>query len=643
MAEKLTQETIEQAPDVTAADVLDHDGILAELAQLSPIAYDQCRQDKAKGLKIRVSTLDAEVEARRAKLAEHTVTESGATTPQESWPEAVHGAALLDALADVYQQYAVLPSGAPEALALWTLYTYVFDAADVNPRLQLTSPLMRCGKTRVLETLSLLASRSLPASNVSPSAIFRVIEQTVPTLLIDEADTFAKDNEELRGLLNSGHTRRSAFVLRSVPVEDNQWEARKFSTWAPMALAGIGRLFPTLEDRSIRIVLKRKLPTEKVLRLPVRDDAEPFASLRRQCARWGHDHIEVLRSADPPQPPGLHDRAADNWRPLCAIAELAGGNWPGRITAAIAALTVTEGDNEEIGVLLLKDMEHIFTEQKVDAISSEDLARQLHGLEERPWLEYGRERNPISKGQIARLLRPFEIRPRNVRIEETQAKGYRLDACQDAFQRYISPVDTPSLAVPPSQANNDAAKRENQPVPTPPVGTDRKSQNPAPILAWDGGTVSNGGIAGNRGINGVLSSVVGTPGVPLAYSTPSGQRLPCRVCGGSERWQDGNVWRCVACWPTEPPPLATPSATTSPSRGTAAPFLPAVGDLVIPLAADGCQIPDNGVPFPYLIRAIELGPDGQRYALFLESDTGWPLAQCRKASEVQPANTEEDG
>ena len=169
-------------------------------------------------MKIRVSTLDAEVEARRAKLAEHTVTAPEAAPSPEPWTDAVDGAALLTELADMYKKYAVLPPGAPEALALWTLFTYVFDAADVNPRLQLTSPLMRCGKTRVLETLSLLASRPLPASNVSPSAIFRVIEQSAPTMLIDEADTFAKDNEELRGLLNSGHTRRTAFVLRSVPI-----------------------------------------------------------------------------------------------------------------------------------------------------------------------------------------------------------------------------------------------------------------------------------------------------------------------------------------------------------------------------------------------------------------------------------------
>ena len=465
------------------------------------------------------------------------------------------GAALLTELADMYKQYAVLPPGAPEALALWTLYTYVFDAADVNPRLQLTSPLMRCGKTRVLETLSLLASRPLPASNVSPSAIFRVIEQTAPTLLIDEADTFAKDNEELRGLLNSGHTRRTAFVLRSVPIGDNQWEARKFSTWAPMALSGIGRLFPTLEDRSIRIVLKRKLPTEKVSRLPVRDDAEPFAGLRRQCVRWAHDHVEAIRSTDPPEPPGLNDRAADNWRPLCAIAEVAGGDWPARVQQTIAALTAADGDNEGLGVLLLKDMQSAFKDKNVDAISSEALAEHLHWLEERPWLEYGRgtERKPISKGQIARLLRPFEIRPKTIRVGNATPKGYALDACQDAFQRYISLPDPPAQNATPPQPNNDATKHDFQNATTPPDVADKKSQNPAPILTCGGVADWNGGIAGNREIHAALPSSVGTPGIPLAYSTKSGQRLPCVECGGSERWQDGNVWRCVRCWPPAQP------------------------------------------------------------------------------------------
>ena len=303
MTETLTPDVIELAREITPEDVLDHhdadDEILNELAQLSDKAYDQCRQEKAKLLKIRLRTLDAERDARRAKLQEHNVTEPVAAMTSEPWPEAVDGAALLEELTALYKKYIVLPPGAAEALAFWTLYTYVYDAADVNPRLQITSPLKRCGKTRVLEAVSLVARHPLLASNVSPSAIFRVIEQSAPTLLIDEADTFVKDNEELRGLLNSGHTRRTAFVLRCVLVGKDQWEPKPFSTWAPMALAGIGRLFPTLEYRSIRIVLKRKLATEKVPRLPVRDDAEPFATLRRQCLSWGRDHVDGLRGAEP--------------------------------------------------------------------------------------------------------------------------------------------------------------------------------------------------------------------------------------------------------------------------------------------------------------------------------------------------------
>ena len=375
----------------------------------------------------------------------------------------------------------------------------------------------------MLEVLSLLASRPLPASNVSPSAIFRVIEQSAPTLLIDEADTFVKDNEELRGLLNSGHTRRTAFVLRSVPIGDNQWEARQFSTWAPMALAGIGRLFPTLEDRSIRIVLKRKLPTEKVPRLPVRDDAEPFATLRRQCTRWGHDHVEAIRSANPAQPPGLNDRAADNWRPLCAIAEVVGGDWTAHVQQAIVRLQVAAPDEAESGALLLQDLQAYFTDQDAKHVSSEEFAKSLVQMEERPWSEYGRQRKPISVNQIARLLKPFDIHPKQKWDNGVNHRGYHLDDCAEVFSRYT----TPSQSDRPLDPNNDATKHENQTASKARDLAPWKSQNPASNNDPSGLAVSNGGIAGNRDINGALSSGVVTPGIPLAYSTPSGHRLPC--------------------------------------------------------------------------------------------------------------------
>ena len=288
----------------------------------------------------------------------------------------------------------------------------------------------------MLETLSLLTPRVLLSSNTSPAVIFRAIELWKPTLLIDEADTTLPGNEELRGILNSGHTRRSAFVLRTVKVGEEH-RPRKFSTWAPMAIAMIGKLPGTLADRSILIVMRRKKPSEKVARLPLDDGAQPFADLRRQCARWAADHFDMLCTHQPTVPEGLHDRASDNWRPLCAIAEVAAGKWPARARQAIAALGDLAQDDDEAGVLLLQDMQQLFQEQGTDRLFSEDLAKALRAMEGRPWPEYGRRQpKPISVNQIARLLSPFGIHPKTLREGTERAKGYLLDDCTEIFSRY---------------------------------------------------------------------------------------------------------------------------------------------------------------------------------------------------------------
>ena len=177
MAEKITPEAIEQAPDVTPDDVLDHETILNELAQLSLIAYDQCRRDKAKLLGIRVTALDGEVAKRRPQTAQPEAqgTQVIFETPQ-LWLLEVQGADLLDELANVYNEHLILLDGGADVLALWTVHTYTYEASNITPRLGITSPLKRCGKTRVLEALSLTCPRVLLSSNATPAAIFRAID-----------------------------------------------------------------------------------------------------------------------------------------------------------------------------------------------------------------------------------------------------------------------------------------------------------------------------------------------------------------------------------------------------------------------------------------------------------------------------------
>jgi putative DNA primase/helicase len=151
-----------------------------------------------------------------------------------------------------------------------------------------------------------------------------------PTLLLDEADTFMRENEEQRGLLNAGHTREHAFVVR---VVGDEHRPKRFSVWGAKALAGIGSLPDTIMDRAIPLRLRRKMVYERSEALR-HDDKAGFKRLARQFARWAADNAQAVAHARLDPLAGLNSRAQDNWEPLLAIADAAGGDWPMRARRA---------------------------------------------------------------------------------------------------------------------------------------------------------------------------------------------------------------------------------------------------------------------------------------------------------------------
>ena len=361
------------------------------------------------------------------------------------WPEPVDGAVLLGDVAAAFTRYVALPPLAELAAALWTVHAHALEAAAASPLLALTSPEKRCGKTTTLSLLARLVPRALLSSNISPASLFRIVEKYSPTLLVDEADSFLRDKEELRGILNSGHTRGAAYVVRTV---GDDHEPRRFSTWAAKAVALIGRLPDTLADRSVNIPMRRRAPGENVERLRL-DRPGAFEDLRRRVASWSADQLDALSGADPDVPGELNDRAADNWRPLLAIADRAGGEWPERARKAALALSGEVANGEEsIRELLLADIRDAFGEQ--EEIFTEDLLNCLCGREERPWREWKAGR-PLSAVQLARLLKPFGVRPGPMRDGQRTGKGYELRDFADAFTRYL-----PSEPSQPSQSNAGA-------------------------------------------------------------------------------------------------------------------------------------------------------------------------------------------
>jgi putative DNA primase/helicase len=404
--------------------------VIGELASLDPLEYELGRDLAAAGLGIRVSALDKLVKGRRAaRQAENAVLPHWNVEPSA---EPVDGAALLNNLRQIFRRYVVLPTGADIVLSLWVLHAWTMDAGDISPLMVLVSPTKRCGKTSVLILMYFLTPRSELSSNITAPALFRYIEDVRPTLLIDEADSFAKDNEELRGILNSGHTKAAANVIRNV-----DHKPRRFSTWAPKAIATIGTLADTLEDRAVVVRLQRKPPGATVERLGRRDNAD-FAALRSQAARWAADNFDELADPDPKMPK-LNDRAADNWRPLLAIADLAGGTWPEEARRAACLLSGEQQDGA-IGVELLRDIRSTFGDD--DVIRSSDLVAKLTADAERPWAEWKHGR-PLTQKQLAGLLAPFHIISLTVHPPGLpDGKGYRRIDFEEAWAAYCPVQNT---------------------------------------------------------------------------------------------------------------------------------------------------------------------------------------------------------
>src|SRR5262249_45998418 len=153
-----------------------------------------------------------------------------------------------------------------------------------------------------------------------------------PTILYDEIDTVfgpkAKENEEIRGLLNAGH-RRGAVAGRCV-VRGKTVMTEEISAYCAVALAGIGWLPDTILTRAIVIRMCPRAPKEKVTPFRRRVYASEGEVLRDRLAAWAAKVIDVMAAARPEMPPGIEDRNADVWEPLLAVADAAGGIWPQR-------------------------------------------------------------------------------------------------------------------------------------------------------------------------------------------------------------------------------------------------------------------------------------------------------------------------
>ena len=368
-----------------------------------------------------------------------------AYTARKSREKIPSGAAtLFDDIHAFLGRFVAYPSEhAQVAHTLWIVHTHLMDEWESTPRIAFLSPEPGSGKTRALEVSALLVPNPVEAVNVTPAYLFRKVgdKDGRPTILYDEIDTVfgprAKENEEIRGLINAGH-RRGANAGRCV-VRGKEIITEEIPAYCAVALAGLGGLPDTILSRCVIIRMRRRAPSERVE--PYRHSVhspEGYA-LRDRIARWA---LNVSRSGllerAPDLPPEITDRNADVWESLIAIADAVGGVWPERArVAAVALVMLAREASPSLGVRLLSDLRKIFGQEEAKFTTT--LLQALIDLPESPWADL--KGKPLNDRGLSKRLEPYGIHPKNVRIGDTVLRGYARADMHDAWARYLQPPE----------------------------------------------------------------------------------------------------------------------------------------------------------------------------------------------------------
>ena len=377
---------------------------------------------------------------------------------EEDAPDPLPPAIITDLLDDVLSfvdRYVVLPGDHERsALALFVAHSYAIDGAHCTPYILVVSPEKRSGKSRLLQVLELLVATPWGVIGTSEAAMFRKIAKDRPTLLLDEIDAIfgshTERTEPLRAILNAGN-RPGATVARCVGESK---DVEDFPIFCAKVLAGIDtghRIPDTIRDRSVTINMTRKTRGEPVERLRHRVADAQAEPVRIELEGWAAGSaVDILTAADPDLPQELDDRAAEAWEPLFAIADLAGGDWPQRARSAAIALS-GDGDRDEVttGTLMLGAIRDAFGDE--DRVTTISLLRRINADEQLPFGGWNEGRG-IDGRRLARLLKPYGIRPRTIRIGDHTEKGYMKATFAEPWERWLPTPFYPSHPSHPSHA-----------------------------------------------------------------------------------------------------------------------------------------------------------------------------------------------
>lgn len=368
-----------------------------------------------------------------------------AVTP---WASPVNGAqAISDATVLILNHTHFRHKDESILVALWALFTHCqayLSNLEQQPYLNLTSATKRCGKTTLLKVVKALSNRPLSSADMSVAILKRVLNERKPTLCLDEVDKYLKPGkqgdygERMRTIINAAHDIELRYCWMCDTENNNQ--AIALDCWTPIALVGIGNLPEDTLDRCISVYLA-EAKNAQLVHWGLRDK-KAFAVVQSQFQRWAQDNAAAVDAALYQNflPSGTTDfRGMDNYRPLLAIAYVAGMLQPGTPWAqaleTVFLRNAGERNEDEARPSQLA-VAWIAKWAQQNHYSgywpSQEICDAMNADQDEIWISWGRKGNGISPAGLKGLLKPYKIASKDARSDfdgkQNVRKCFDLDA-----------------------------------------------------------------------------------------------------------------------------------------------------------------------------------------------------------------------
>jgi hypothetical protein len=322
-------------------------------------------------------------------------------------------------------------------VSLWIIGTYVLPIWRTYPYLSISGA-RRCGKSKLLAFLNQVAFNSLFSIDISTSTIYRLIQSTRCTLLIDEAERLSspEKSEAMRNILNAGY-KRGGKVYRSDKLKDTI-KPRSFDAFSAKALVSYEGIEDITEDRCIQITMLRGMNPE-IINSEIDEFDERWAKIRDKLYSFALLHFEEIKNLyDNFKEPSLTARERELWKSILVLAQYF-GVYP-RILAFALKESKTKIDEE-----ILEARENIVL-QALEKLVDEDRVYYISEIKNKIIENYNKEDEPIPKWLTSHwigrcLSRTFKLRES---IQHAGKRGRRItrSEVENLCKRYGVPLSS---------------------------------------------------------------------------------------------------------------------------------------------------------------------------------------------------------